>query len=350
MDDSRLISVIVGSFNGADFIRETVDSILAQTYKNIELILVDDGSNDNTLEIMRQYENADSRVHVLHQKNGGASAARETGYRASVGEYIVLSDDDDVWSPYFLEDVIKISDKYTDVDVVTTFNRHISDFKEISNYNWKEHLKTDILAKPELMSGHDFKLKYQHNTDDVQPGFFWGMLFKREFMDRMVKEFVKVKDKMPTHYFNDSFCASRVSGMADKLVVTNQIHMLYRVSPSSLSHKLTASLHVIQHIYAVDAELEYYKELGWKDVFTLVLLNGYLVMLRSWFAVYAYEKNEKKRQHYFSEIRRLYDKYLESLKCVPRKHLKDKIIYQSILLWDKHPRLWFALIKVIRRW
>ena len=65
------------------------------------------------------------------------------------------------------------------------------------------------------MSGHDFGLRYRCNTD-VRPGFFWGMLFKKAFMDQMVEAFMKVKEKMPTHYFNDSFCASRVSGMAKK--------------------------------------------------------------------------------------------------------------------------------------
>lgn len=293
MEDSRLISIVIGSYNGADFLNETVDSILAQTYKNIELILVDDGSKDQTLEIMYHYEHIDARVHVFHQENSGASAARERGYRASSGDYIVLSDDDDVWSPYLLEDVMRISDSYPDAEVVTTFNRRVNDFAEISNYNWEENLSKDILGKPQIMSGHDFGLRYRCNTD-VRPGFFWGMLFKKAFMDQMVEAFMKVKEKMPTHYFNDSFCASRVSGMAKKIVVTNQIHILYRVCAMSLSHKSTVSLHVKHYVYALEEELDYYRTLGWEDVYNAVLPGGYLVVLRSWFMVYAHEKmNEK---------------------------------------------------------
>ncbi len=349
MEDSRLISVVVGSYNGADFLNETVDSILAQTYKNIELILVDDGSKDRTLEIMRQYERTDARVRVLHQKNSGASAARERGYRASTGSYIVLSDDDDVWSPYLLEDVMNVSDKFPDAEVVATFNRRVSDFHAISNYNWENNLQNDILGKPQVMSGHDFGLKYRCNTD-IRPGFFWGMLFQRTFMERMVEAFMKVKEKMPTHYFNDSFCASRVSGMAQKIVVTNQIHILYRVCPTSLSHKSTVSLHVKHYVYALEEELDFYKSLGWKDVYNAVLPGGYLVVLRSWFMVYAHEKKEQERNEYFAEIRRLYDKYIKDLKRIPKRGWKERGIYWSILLWDKHPGLWFRLIRVLRGW
>ncbi|MCI8315446.1 MAG: glycosyltransferase family 2 protein [Lachnospiraceae bacterium] len=349
MEDSRLISIVIGSYNGADFLNETVDSILAQTYKNIELILVDDGSKDQTLEIMYHYEHIDARVHVFHQENSGASAARERGYRASSGDYIVLSDDDDVWSPYLLEDVMRISDSYPDAEVVTTFNRRVNDFAEISNYNWEENLSKDILGKPQIMSGHDFGLRYRCNTD-VRPGFFWGMLFKKAFMDQMVEAFMKVKEKMPTHYFNDSFCASRVSGMAKKIVVTNQIHILYRVCAMSLSHKSTVSLHVKHYVYALEEELDYYRTLGWEDVYNAVLPGGYLVVLRSWFMVYAHEKNERERGDYFAEIHRLYDKYISDLKRIPKKGCKDWGIYWSILFWKKCPKTWFRLIRILRGW
>ncbi len=85
MSKDCLVSIVVNSYNGADFISETVDSILRQTYQNIELILVDDGSTDNTWEIMQSYAQKDCRIRTLHQKNSGPSAAREAGYRASGG-------------------------------------------------------------------------------------------------------------------------------------------------------------------------------------------------------------------------------------------------------------------------
>lgn len=349
MEAGALVSVIVGSYNGSDFLCETIDSILAQTYGKIELILVDDGSKDDTWAIMRQYENKDSRVSALHQKNSGASSARETGYRASTGDYVILADDDDVWSPHLLEDMMALTCSYMDADVIATFNRRLTDFSEISAYDWVGNMSGDTLGKPQMMSGHDFRLTYL-STADVRPGFFWGMLFRRDFMDKMAAEFVKFKKKIPTHYFNDSFCACKVAGMANKIVVTNQVHILYRVSPSSLCHKSTVSLHVKHYIYALEEELAYYKQLGWKDVYDMLLPGGYLVLLRSWFMVYAYEKDEKERQHYFSEVRRLYDAYMDDLRGIKRKNAKEYMVYWSILLWNRHPRIWFRLIRILRGW
>lgn len=344
-----MVSVVVGSYNGGDFLGETIDSILAQTYGKIELILVDDGSKDDTLAIMRQYENKDSRVRALHQENSGASAAREAGYRASTGDYVILADDDDVWSPYLLEDMMALTCSYMDADVIATFNRRLSDFSEISNYNWTNNMSDDTLGKPQVMSGHDFRLKYR-STEDVRPGFFWGMLFRREFMDKMAAEFVKYKKKIPTHYFNDSFCACKVAGMANKIVVTNQVHILYRVSPSSLCHKSTVSLHVKHYIYALEEELAYYKQLGWKDVYDMLLPGGYLVLLRSWFMVYAYEKDEREKRLFFSEMRRIYYTHMKDLRHIKKKNIKEYIVYWSILLWSRHPKIWFRLIRILRGW
>lgn len=169
-------------------------------------------------------------------------------------------------------------------------------------------------------------------------------------MDKMAAEFVKFKKKIPTHYFNDSFCACKVVGMANKIVITNQVHILYRVSPSSLCHKSTISLHVKHYIYALEEELAYYRQLGWKDVYDMLLPGGYLVLLRSWFMVYAYEKDEKERQKYFSEIRRLYDKHMDDLHGIKRKSVKEHIVYWSIILWNKHSKLWFRLIRIFRGW
>ena len=349
MENIAQISVIIGSYNGDDFLGETIDSILAQTYGNIELILVDDGSKDNTLNIMHQYENKDSRVHVIHQKNSGASAARETGYRASTGDYVILADDDDVWSPYLLEDLITLSGRFANADVIATFNRHLSDFSAISAYDWTKNMTNDKLGTAQIMSGHEFSL-ISVPTGDVRPCTFWGMFFKKTFLDKMVSEFIKLKDALPTHYFNDTFCVCKVCEMANKIVITNQVHILYRVCPSSLSHKSTVSIHVKHYIYASQQAMLCYKALGWRDTYERILPGWYLMLLRSWFMVYAHEKDEEGTKRYFAEIRRLYDQYMGDLRGIQRKSLKDSAIYYCIILWNKHPELWFRLVRILRGW
>lgn len=91
------ISVIIPVYNVEPYLHQCVDSVLSQTYKNIEVILVDDGSPDNCPAICDQYAEADARVKVIHQKNGGLSAARNAGVQCASGDYITFLDSDDFW-------------------------------------------------------------------------------------------------------------------------------------------------------------------------------------------------------------------------------------------------------------
>lgn len=97
-----LVSIITPCYNGAKYISETIDSVLAQTYKDWEMIIIDDGSKDNSAEIVRAYMEKDSRIKFLQQANAGSAAARNNGIRSAEGQYIALLDADDLWEPEFL--------------------------------------------------------------------------------------------------------------------------------------------------------------------------------------------------------------------------------------------------------
>ena len=93
-----LVSVIVPVYNTSKYLRQCLDSILSQTLKEIEIICVDDGSTDKSLEILLEKESQDSRIIVLQQKNKGAGAARNYGISEARGDYIAFMDSDD-WYP-----------------------------------------------------------------------------------------------------------------------------------------------------------------------------------------------------------------------------------------------------------
>lgn len=103
MGDNPLISIIVPIYNVEDYLRECIDSLIAQTYENIEIILVDDGSPDNCGMICDDYAVKDSRIMVLHKNNGGLSDARNFGLKRASGEYVSFVDSDDFVSPIFIE-------------------------------------------------------------------------------------------------------------------------------------------------------------------------------------------------------------------------------------------------------
>lgn len=106
------ISVIIPVYKVEPYLRQCVDSVLSQTYESIEVILIDDGSPDNCPHICDQYANADARVKVIHQTNGGLSAARNTGVQCASGEYVVFLDSDDFWnSPAGLDKIVSRLEK-----------------------------------------------------------------------------------------------------------------------------------------------------------------------------------------------------------------------------------------------
>lgn len=90
-----MISVIIPVYNVEQYLRQCVDSVLAQTYTNYEILLVDDGSTDNSGEICDEYSRKDSRIKVIHQKNAGLSEARNRGFNPANGEYVYFLDSDD---------------------------------------------------------------------------------------------------------------------------------------------------------------------------------------------------------------------------------------------------------------
>jgi len=109
------VSVIIPTYNRANLITDTINSVLSQTYKNYEIIIIDDGSTDNTKEVLSPYMN---KIAYIYQDNQGASAARNTGIRYAKGEYIAFLDSDDLWLPFKLEKQVKILKKHKDVYLV----------------------------------------------------------------------------------------------------------------------------------------------------------------------------------------------------------------------------------------
>jgi glycosyltransferase involved in cell wall biosynthesis len=119
MNNEYLISIIVPVYNVEPFISECINSILIQSYKNFELILVNDGSTDNSPTICEQYASKDKRIKVIHKANGGLSDARNWGLKFSSGEYVVFLDSDDYWNDCdALFSLYSLLNKYSEVDVV----------------------------------------------------------------------------------------------------------------------------------------------------------------------------------------------------------------------------------------
>jgi len=115
-----LVSVIIPAYNAERFLRETVASVLAQTYPHFEVIIVEDGAKDGTGALADQLAAEDSRVTAIHQPNGGVSRARNHGFRRSQGEFVAFLDADDVWEPDNLSQKVAYLQAYPEVGLVSS--------------------------------------------------------------------------------------------------------------------------------------------------------------------------------------------------------------------------------------
>ena len=142
-----LISILIPVYDVDKYLEECLDSVLNQTYNNVEVLLVDDGSTDNTGKICDDYADKDSRVRVIHKQNEGQAVARNILIEESKGEYLVFVDSDDVVSPKYVENLYKLIKKYNCKISVSVLETFPDGTKPVAHHTlYKEHLLTPLEA------------------------------------------------------------------------------------------------------------------------------------------------------------------------------------------------------------
>lgn len=175
------ISVIIPVYNVEKYIRESIDSVINQTYKNLEIIIVDDGSTDTSGAICDEYINKDKRIKVIHQENKGLSGARNTGLDVATGKYIMFIDSDDTFKLDACENLYNYIEK-TNADYV------------VGNYINMDEDGT-IWDKPVFDTSKyvEFKLSiedYTHSFYTMNSGV-WNKIFRKSFLDELQVRFVE---------------------------------------------------------------------------------------------------------------------------------------------------------------
>lgn len=147
MQQLPMITVILPVYNVADYLKECLDSLLAQTYMDFELVVVNDGSTDNSLEIIKEYKDKFERIIVISQKNKGLSEARNAGYSSIKGKYTYFLDSDDLILPQTFENLVNLAEK-NQLDLIK-FDAHSFSEKNIkiqmTNYDSSGYLEINKL-------------------------------------------------------------------------------------------------------------------------------------------------------------------------------------------------------------
>ena len=198
---NQTISVIVPVFNVAGYLPQCVDSILSQDYGNLEVILIDDGSTDGSGEICDRYAALDSRVRVIHQKNGGAAAAKNAGLRLATGEYLAFADSDDYLEPGAYGFLMKVLLE-NGADAVQ------GSFREVYRNRAEEQRISE-----EILEGYDYLLRF---PKDFSCALLWNKLYRRALFDGV---FFEEGHKIDDEYFTyQGFLPPRKVVRADRIV------------------------------------------------------------------------------------------------------------------------------------
>lgn len=228
----KKISIIVPCYNVEQYLPKCIDSILNQTYKNLEVWLVDDGSPDRCGEICDEYAKKDTRIKVIHKKNGGLADARNVALDMMTGEYVVCVDSDDYISPTHIEGLYHLIEKYGADVSVNTFCSFYEGSSPNPNSKSTKDWVLDGLHATEMMF-------YQEHFDTTA----WGKMYKASLFDGIRYPKGLLFEDLPTTY--------RLFLKANKVVYNDEQSYFYLLRSNSIEgaafspHKLDSGLQLM---------------------------------------------------------------------------------------------------------
>lgn len=232
MENKPLISIIVPVYNAAQYLEQCMDSILKQTYSNLEMICINDGSCDNSITILNQYKNIDSRIVIIDKQNEGVSAARNIGLKEAKGDYLLFVDADDWIEPDTCEKAITSMNKY-EADVVMW--SYISEYG-VSNSAKNIFSEDCVFERREVLNrlhrrfigivGEE--LEHPELADAICP--VWGKMYKRSLIEQSGAAFINLAE---IGTYEDGMFNLETFFYANRVVYLNQCLYHYRKSNTS---------------------------------------------------------------------------------------------------------------------
>lgn len=279
-NDKPLISVIVPVYNSSLYIGNCISSILEQTYRNIELILIDDGSTDNSKNICLEYVSKDKRIKYFFQENKGVSAARNSGIEKSKGQYVLFVDSDDMISARMIEELYAcmITKK---VKVVMTSGSVVHQDGVQRKFVFINELNYIKLSQKEIIK---HVLRYAHSA-------VWGMMY-----DRAVVENIRFNESLSNK--EDMLFNIQVYLNVPEVYCVNKNHYYYFQHEDSLSKpsykKTMMYLKVLSIIKSILSK-EYENDIKSFSIISHYMIASRLVLSREHTLEYQYSRNYLKQ-------------------------------------------------------
>lgn len=245
--NQELVSIIIPIYNVKMYLEMCMDSVLRQSYSNLEIILVNDGSTDGSAEIAERYIEIDKRVSLIYQANRGLSAARNAGIKKSTGRYIYLLDSDDMLHPNAIESMVYLMEKEC-ADIVVGNFRYIEE-EENPLYDIEKNLSgMEKRNNQRVLSGRELLLEIGNLLNIVA----WGKLYKREAFDEIEYPVGRLHE--------DQYVTYKILYPLTKVVMLEDQYYFYRKRSNSITAQKNMKKRIEDTLIAYDEEIEYFKE------------------------------------------------------------------------------------------
>lgn len=260
----KLASIVVPVYNIEKYIEKCIESLRVQTWKNLEIILVDDGSPDQCGEICDKYAAKDSRIRVLHKKNGGLSDARNKGALEAKGEYLFFVDGDDSVNPRLVEKTMLCAEEQNSDMVIFDFESVEEDTgrRDLYHFSLPEDRTVNMTNTPELM---------------LKTPAAWCRMYRKEFWDKS-----GIRYPEGIHY-EDLATTPRLMLKAEKIAyVGDEPLYYYMLRPGSIMRSTNFERSYRDRTHVLDYLKQYYEEQGadrscQKEMEYLFFEHGYFV-------------------------------------------------------------------------
>lgn len=320
---NNLVSVIVPVYKAECFLEDAVDSILRQTYKNLEIILVDDGSPDNCPAICDDYAKKDARIKVIHKENGGLASARNAGIEIAAGKYIVSIDDDDILNENYISVLYNICEKYgcdiAQCDFLMTNEKSIL-------LQPQKNMKVEIFDARETMKN------FCVESNLTKYWVVWNKMYRRELFDDISYPLGKIHEDMYTSH--------KLLWKSRKTAVTNLYLYYYFQREGTITGKKTTISERIDVIEALKEEMEFFEENKLYDEYAFMLLKYYFTICKTYEEMPAYPDYEMKKSVYAKVMEKYKKEALDAKETIlklPKTGMLTKIrtIYPTLSEEDK---------------
>lgn len=226
MQDRVLVSVIVPFYNAAAYLEECLDSILGQSYERLEIILIDDGSEDTSTEIAQRYAAKDDRVCLIRQENMGAGAARNKGLESASGEYVLFFDSDDYMSE---EAIYSLVDRAKEINAQIVIGRSREyRLKDSTFVDMDWALRFDLLPTKPVFN-------YKDMGDHIFGfcvGWAWDKLYKRDFIMSCGLRFQEIRSSNDLYFVFSSLVEADSISVVDRVLFCHRTQNPYSIENS----------------------------------------------------------------------------------------------------------------------